>query len=99
MTQSVLTDFSNRHKELFGRHTVNLGHTFAASPLFTDAALAQLIERAPAGSYHVNTMDVTTHDPRTRREGIVDAPADEAPEELSSAGAVWRRLEPSWPAR
>ena len=89
MTQSVLTDFSNRHTELFGRHTVNLGHTLAASPLFTDDALASLIERAPAGSYHVNTMDVTTHDPRTRREGIVDGLTGAEAIEAVRRGHIW----------
>ncbi|MDB5602558.1 MAG: hypothetical protein JWN71_4602 [Xanthobacteraceae bacterium] len=67
----VLTDFEPRHADLFGRHTVNLGHRMHESPLFTDAALARLIEKAPKGSYHVNTMDPTTHDPRTRREGEI----------------------------
>lgn len=72
MSQRILTDFSKRHTELFGRHTVDLGHALAGSPLFTDDALAALIDKAPAGSYHVTTMDATTQDPRTRREGVVD---------------------------
>ena len=61
------------HGDLFGRHTVNLGHRFdAADGLFGDAALASLIERTPAHAYHVNTMDVTTHAPNTRREGTME---------------------------
>jgi hypothetical protein len=42
------------------------------SPLFSDDALARLLENAPRGTYHVHTMDPTTHDPRTRREGDID---------------------------
>jgi hypothetical protein len=89
MTQPVFTDFSQRHTELFGRHTVNLGHTFATSPLFTDATLASLIDRAPAGSYHVNTMDVTTHDPRTRREGLIDGLSGAQAIEAVRRGHIW----------
>ena len=64
MTQSIFSDFEPRHAELFGKHTVNLGHTLNRSELFSDASLARLIETTPRHSYHVNTMDVTTHDPR-----------------------------------
>jgi hypothetical protein len=73
MLQPVFTDFAPHHADLFGRHTVNLGHRYdAADDLFGDAALASLIERTPAQATHVNTMDVTTHDPNTRREGTLE---------------------------
>jgi hypothetical protein len=93
MTQAVFTDFSSRHTELFSRHTVNLGHSLAASPLFSDDALAGLIERAPAGSYHVNTMDVTTHDPRSRREGIIDGLTGAQAIEAVRRGHIWILLQ------
>ena len=93
MTQPVLTDFTSRHAELFGRHTVDLGHGFASSPLFSDDALAQLIERAPRGSYHVNTMDVATHDPRTRREGIIDGLSGADTLEAIRRGHIWILLQ------
>jgi hypothetical protein len=70
-TDDIFTDFLPRHAQLFGRHIVNLGHRFDTSPLFTDDALARLLEKAPVGTYHVNTMDPATHDPRTRREGDI----------------------------
>jgi len=70
-TDDIFTDFLPRHAQLFGRHILNLGHRFDTSPLFSDDALARLLENAPRGSYHVNTMDPTTHDPRTRREGDI----------------------------
>src|ERR1700733_7777527 len=72
MTQSVFTDFAPRHAELFGRHIVNLGHNLHEAEMFSDNGLARLIEKTPRHSYHVNTMDVTTHDPRSRREGMID---------------------------
>lgn len=93
MAQRIFTDFSKRHTELFGRHNVNLAHSLAGSPLFSDDALARLIERAPAGSYHVNTMDVTTHDPRTRREGIVDGLSGSQALEAVRRGHIWILLQ------
>jgi hypothetical protein len=69
--ETIFTDFQPRHADLFGRHIINLGHTLHESPLFTDDALARLLENAPRSTYHVNTMDPTTHDPRTRREGDI----------------------------
>lgn len=93
MTQRIFTDFSKRHAQLFGRHNLDLGHSLATSPLFADAALAELIERAPAGSYHVNTMDVTTHDPRTRREGVVDGLSGAQALEAVRRGHIWILLQ------
>jgi len=72
MKQPIFTDFEPRHAQLFGKHNVNLGHRLHQSELFSDASLARLIEKTPRHSYHVNTMDVTTHDPRTRREGMIE---------------------------
>jgi len=70
-TRPLLTDFAPQHRELFGRHTVTLRHRLNESDLFSDARLAHLIEASPREAAHVHTMDVTTHDPRTRREGTI----------------------------
>lgn len=93
MAQTVLTDFAPRHADLFGRHALNLGHEFAQSSLFTNEALAGLIERAPRGLCHVNTMDVTTHDPRTRREGIIDGLSGAETLEAVQRGHIWILLQ------
>jgi hypothetical protein len=88
-TNRVLTDFQPRHADLFGRHTVTLGHRLHESPLFTDDALARLIENAPRSRYHVNTMDARTHDPRTRREGeIVDVSGHDVLQAVRQ-GRIW----------
>lgn len=70
--QKIFTDWQPYHNDLFGEHTVNLGHSLAESGLFQDDALADLIERTPRQSYHVSTMDPESHDPRSRREGMID---------------------------
>jgi hypothetical protein len=84
-----LTDWNARHKDLFGQHTVNLGHTLHESPLFSDAALAKLIEKAPPGSYHVNTMDPKTHDPKTRKEGQIKGLSGLEVLEAVKNGTIW----------
>jgi hypothetical protein len=85
----IFTDFLPRHADLFGRHIVNLGHRFDTSPLFTDDALARLLENAPRGSYHVNTMDPTTHDPRTRREGDIVGLSGHEVLDAVRRGRIW----------
>jgi hypothetical protein len=94
MLQPVFTDFAPHHGDLFGRHTVNLGHRFdAADGLFGDAALASLIERTPAHAYHVNTMDVTTHAPNTRREGTMEGLSGADALDAVRNGHIWILLQ------
>jgi hypothetical protein len=93
MKQPMLTDFAPHHVDLFGRHTVNLGHRLHESELFSDAGLARLIEATPRHSYHVNTMDVTTHDPASRREGMIDGLSGAQTLEAVRKGHIWILLQ------
>ncbi len=85
----ILTDWQPKHADLFGRHVINIGHSLHESPLFNDTALASLIERAPAGSYHVNTMDPATHDPRTRKEGQIKGLSGHEVLDAVRNGTIW----------
>lgn len=51
-----LTGFKPEHAQLWGRQTCHVGHDLHNSPLFTDEALASVIERAPQGSYDLVYM-------------------------------------------
>ena len=93
MTHSIFTDFAPRHAELFGKHSVNLGHRFHEAEHFSDAGLARLIERTPRHAYHVNTMDVVTHDPRSRREGMIDGLSGAETLEAVRKGHIWVLLQ------
>src|SRR6185312_12645116 len=93
MRHPIFTDFAPRHAQLFGRHTVNLGHRLHDSELFSDAGLARLIEATPRKAYHVNTMDVTTHDPRTRREGTLQGVRGAAALDAVRTGHIWILLQ------
>jgi len=93
MRQSIFTDFQPRHAQLFGKHSVNLGHRLHQSELFSDTSLARLIELTPRHSCHVNTMDVTTHDPRTRREGVIEGLSGAEALEAVRKGHIWILLQ------
>ncbi|MCB0135626.1 MAG: cupin-like domain-containing protein [Caldilineaceae bacterium] len=90
--QQIFTDWQPYHKDLFGDHTVNLGHSLAESGLFQDDALADLIERTPRQSYHVSTMDPESHDPRSRREGMIDGLSGEQVLQAIRNGHIWLNL-------
>jgi hypothetical protein len=92
-TDAVLANFEARHAALFGRHTIALQHRLHESPLFSDDALARLIEETPRSRYHVNTMDATAHDPRSWREGeIVDLNGSQVLEAVRR-GKIWLLVE------
>jgi len=61
---TILTEWQDHYAELFGRHTLCLKHRLHTSPLFSDAALANLLENCDRQDYHVNLMDKGV-----RREG------------------------------
>ncbi len=63
---TILADFEPRHVSLFGEHILHLKHRLAESALFTDAALARLIEKTPPAHCYVNTMDRRSHNPRSQ---------------------------------
>ncbi len=89
----IFTNWKDQNAALFGEHTIVSGHSLAASPLFTDDWLAELIEAAPEGTYHVNTMDPQTHDPRTRREGTIDGLSGHEVIEAVKRGTIWILLQ------
>jgi hypothetical protein len=93
MRQSIFTDFQPRHAQLFGKHSVSLGHRLHESELFSDTSLARLIELTPRHAYHVNTMDVTMHDPRTRREGVIEGLSGAEALEAVQKGDIWILLQ------
>jgi hypothetical protein len=86
---TILADFKPHHLSLFGEHILHLKHRLAESPLFTDAALARLIEKTPAAHLYVNTMDRRSHNPRSRREGAIDGLSGAEALEAVRSGNIW----------
>ena len=50
----------------FGRVPLQLGHSLNRSALFSNEALARLIEGSRRENYYVNTMDPARHDVSSR---------------------------------
>ena len=73
----------------FGKAPLVLPHGYESHELFSDSALARLIEKLERDDYYVNTMDITTHDPRSRREGIIDGLSGEQVLEAVRNGRIW----------
>ena len=71
MTDQIITDWQPHYPSLWGNHSLALSHSLASSPLFTDAALAALIDRTPREAYHVNYSQKTPGNPPKRREGEI----------------------------
>jgi hypothetical protein len=86
---TILADWQPHHVSLFGEHILNLKHRLAESPLFSDDALARLIERTPQAHCYVNTMDRRSHNPRSRREGAIAGLSGAEALEAVKTGNIW----------
>lgn len=102
MTQSTLMEWTDQTLADYGKVPVRMNHRLHLHPLFSDGALARLLENVERSDYYVNTMDVSEHNVRSRREGeIRDLPGDKVLEAVNS-GQIWilvlkpDRIEPGY---
>src|SRR5687768_3427854 len=86
---AIITDWKPHHADLFGDHILQLKHRLHEAPLFTDAALARLIEATPPEHLYVNTMDKRSHNPRSRREGAIAGLSGAEALAAVRAGNIW----------
>lgn len=56
MQSQILANFEDKHAQLFDRHTIRLHHMLAETGLFSETAIAGLIERCAASDYNISTM-------------------------------------------
>lgn len=54
---NILTDWKDDYTRLFGKQDLHLAHSLHKSELFTDAALARLLENSARENYHVKATD------------------------------------------
>ena len=73
----------------FGAKPLQLGHSMHKSPLFADAALARLIEGSARENYYVNTMDISAHNVKSRREGVIDGISGADALQAVRDGQIW----------
>lgn len=61
MPDQIIQSFDDRHRRLWGHHTVQLRHSLSESDLFTDEGIAALIDSLPQERAAINTMAPEGH--------------------------------------
>jgi hypothetical protein len=89
VSDAILSDWSEKKVAEFGSVPLQLNHNLHQHALFADEALVRLIENADRADYQVNTMDVTTHDLSSRREGEIRDLSGHAVLEAVRNGHIW----------
>lgn len=85
----IFTDWPQQTAALFSKHTVKLNHSLPTHPLFSDDALAALIDRTPREHYHLVTMGAPGEPRHLWRQGeIGDTPGREVIDAVRR-GRMW----------
>lgn len=92
LTDQIITDWQPHYPSLFGNHSLAMSHSLANSPLFTDAALAALIDKTPREAYHVNYSQKTPGNPPKRREGEIKGLTGHQVLDVVRNGNIWVNL-------
>jgi len=92
LTDQIITDWQPHYPSLFGNHSLAMSHSLANSPLFTDDALAALIDKTPREAYHVNYSQKTPGNPPKRREGEIKGLTGAQVLEVVKSGNIWVNL-------
>lgn len=92
MNETIFSDWQPKHTTVFGRHTIKLNHRLAATGLFEDEALAELIDRADPADYHICTMG-SDHRRRNWRAGDKGTRSGAEVIEAVRAGRIWINLQ------
>jgi hypothetical protein len=91
-TGTIISDWQPHFGSLFGNHSLHLRHSLDKSELFSDAALARLIERAAREDYHVNTRSSGPDGRQRRREGEFGGLSGAQVLEAVRRGDIWINL-------
>lgn len=73
----------------FGKTPMMLKHRLHEHPLFSDGAIERLLGNLNRGSYYVNTMDVTSQNIRSRREGEIAGLSGAEVMDAVKNGQIW----------
>ncbi len=61
MFNTIIENVEDRHRQLWGRHTVRVRHSLAQHELFSDESIAELINSLPQERIAINTMAPDGH--------------------------------------
>ena len=87
----IIADWKNKHRSLFGTHTIKLTHRLRETGMFTRSAIAALIDRYPRDEINLNTMgeDATTNE---WRAGLIGDHSGVEVIEAIENGRMWLNL-------
>lgn len=91
MSNLILPEFEDKHKELYDKHTILLNHRLADTGLFTEEAIAKLIERCDPEHYNINTMGYDKAVLEWRAGEIGDLSGQEVIEAIRK-GRMWMNI-------
>lgn len=88
----ILTPWSPAQKSAFGVSPVKFSHGMADSGLFTDEALAEMLDRWPAELYDINLFDFDEQGQHVMRTGVRGQLSGEKALQGVKDGRVWLQL-------
>jgi hypothetical protein len=92
MSEAILTSWDEtRHKALWGNQPIRLQHRLHESPLFSDAALAELIESYPRSKYSIVLVGAR-NERKLWREGEIGDLSGAQVIQAIAAGRMWLNL-------
>ncbi len=89
MSDPTIIHWEDNDLSEFGSLPLQYRHNLHQHPLFSQAALARLIENLDREDYYVNTMDVTAHNVTSRREGEIRGLSGQEVFEAVQNGHIW----------
>ena len=89
----IFTNWSRKHSALYSHQPMRVGHILHQSDLFTNEALAELIEGVPRDHYHVNSMGPRGHDRSSWREGEIKGLSGQEVLSAVCNGQIWVSLQ------
>ena len=94
MSEKIFVDWDAKTTANWGKEIVQIGHRLHNSPLFTDEALARLIETYPREHYDLHTMTVAEsgHHAESWREGDLGSSSGEEVLGAIKNGNIWLNL-------
>ena len=87
----IIADWKSHYAGLYGRHTLQLQHRLNETGLFSEQALAELIDRYPEALYNLSTMGSDPANPVWREGHLSGLPGTEVIEALKN-GRIWLNL-------
>lgn len=88
-TEKSIIEWEASKVAQFGVVPLQFNHNLHHHPLFSEQSLAKLLGTLRREDYYVNTMDVTAHNLRSRREGQIEGLSGEEVLKAVKAGQIW----------